>query len=201
MTSLRERAPERGTVRMLGLQTPLAIPQRDEVDRLHGQFAGFGMRIECHDPGLWERADATRPDVLEAIDQADLILVTGGDLERMARVLTDTPALDALREVSRRGAVIGGSAGAMVFGAGFPAQRGDEPYAAPLLGWLPDIAIAPHFGVYPIAPWIAAWSGKSILALPDGAVALVTDSGTTFTSLGAVPAQVIVPVHSISSMA
>jgi cyanophycinase-like exopeptidase len=191
---LRAHSPGSTAVRLVVLQTPLAEPHEDQVQQLHAHFSGHGMLLETIDPGLHSRDDAARDDVLQAIAQADLILATGGDPERMVRVLADTPALDALREASRRGAVIGGgSAGAMVFGAGLLRGPRTTRIPVPLLGWLPDVVVAPHFGAYPIDPWIAAWPNRSILALRDGAVALVTSGGTTFTSLGEVPAEIIGP--------
>jgi hypothetical protein len=128
------------------------------------------------------------------IAQADLILATGGDPERMTQVLHGTPALAALRAAHARGAVIGGgSAGAMVFGAGLLRRPRTCRIPVPLLGWLPDIVVAPHFGAYPIDPWVTAWPGKAILCLRDGAVALVSGNGHEITSLGNTPVDLLHP--------
>jgi cyanophycinase-like exopeptidase len=191
---LRARSPGSTGVRLVVLQTPLAEPHEDQVQRLHAQFSGHGMLLETIDPGLQSRDDAARGDVLQTIAQADLILATGGDPEQMTQVLHGTPALAAIRAAHTRGAVIGGgSAGAMVYGAGLLRRPRTSRIPVPLLGWLPDLVVAPHFGAYPIDPWVTAWPGKAILGLRDGAVALIGRHGQEITSLGNTPVDLLHP--------
>jgi cyanophycinase-like exopeptidase len=176
-------------LRLLYLQTPMDSPTDQEVETIHAQFHRHDPSIHVTDPGLQDRADASRREVIFAILCADIVLGSGGDPIRMASVLRDTPALDALREANAKGCVIGGgSAGAMVCGAGLLDGPRDNPHVTRLLGWLPDIVIAPHFGNYPIAPWRAAFPTETILGLRDGSAVLVTDNGQRFTTLGDAPA-------------
>lgn len=184
---LRQRAGRvSGPLRLVVLQTPLDTPLPGEVAVLRQQFLDHGVDVEAVDPGLQTRDDAFRPEVIETLERADVILVTGGNPIRMTEVLRDTPALAALHRAGGRGTIIGGgSAGAMVFGAGMldgPA-RNPHPEPVPLLSLLPNLVVAPHFGNYPIAPWQAAFPDRTVLGLPDGAAALVT-GGTHVASAG-----------------
>jgi cyanophycinase-like exopeptidase len=112
----------------------------------------------------------------------------------MARILRDTPALDALRKANTNGTVVGGgSAGAMVFGAGLLDGPRDNPHPQNLLGWLADIVIAPHFGNYAIDPWRTAFPEETILGLPEGSGVIVTGHGQRFTVVGEAPATFLIP--------
>jgi cyanophycinase len=58
---------------------------------------------------LRSRADAGRPDFIEAISKARAIFFTGGDQSRITRALLGSPAGEAVAEAYRRGAVLAGS--------------------------------------------------------------------------------------------
>ncbi|MGB3327674.1 MAG: hypothetical protein WBA46_01905, partial [Thermomicrobiales bacterium] len=86
---------------------------------------------------------------------------------------------------------------------GMAAGKASDPSGiSPLLGWLPDLVVAPHFGRYPIAGWQALFPDATILGLPDGAVVTVT-AGTSgqriLTSLGEVAAELLMPEHAGAS--
>jgi hypothetical protein len=184
-----------GALKLVVLQTPLERPEASGVSVLLEQFSGHGVDIVASDPGLQQREDAFRDHVVIAIREADIVLVGGGDPGRMARMIRGTPALTAMREASTRGVVVGGgSAGAMVFGAGLLDGPADRRRPVPLLGWLPDVVIAPHFGNYEIEPWQEAFPGHTILGLPDQSVVLVTGGGTVFTSAGETPFTILDPL-------
>lgn len=173
-------------------KTPLETPNEREVETLHDRFSGHGVEIVASDPGLQTREDAHNPEVIAAIRRADIVLVTGGEPARMERVIRDTPALLALREASSGGAlVVGGSAGAMIFGQGM--LDGPREYRRPtrLLGWLSDIVIAPHYGNYSIAPWLEAFPASTFLCLPDEASVLATSKSGNITSVGSRSAHII----------
>jgi cyanophycinase-like exopeptidase len=105
--------PER--LRMVVLQTALDQPADSQVETLREQFSGHGIELDACDPGLQTRDDAYRDDVVAIIRSADIVQVTGGEPGRMMRIVEGTPALEALREASAQGAVVGGgSAGAMM---------------------------------------------------------------------------------------
>jgi cyanophycinase-like exopeptidase len=176
-------------LRLLYLQTPMDSQTDQEVETICAHFHRHDPSIHVTDPGLQDRADAYRREVISAIRDADIVLGSGGDPVRMASVLRDTLALDALREANANGTVVGGgSAGAMVFGAGLLDGPRNNPHPTHLLGWLPDVVIAPHFGNYPIAPWRATFPTETILGLRDGSAVLVTDNGQRITALGDAPA-------------
>jgi hypothetical protein len=80
-----------------------------------------------------------------------------------------------------------------MFGRGMLDGPRDGRYSRLLLGWLPDVVIAPHFGNYPVVPWREAFPACTILGLPDSAVALVTEGGARFASVGEVPLTVLRP--------
>jgi cyanophycinase-like exopeptidase len=184
------------SVRIVVLQTPLPDPQREQVDMLEQHFSGHAAPIQIVDGGLQTRNDAYDPATIARIDDADLILVTGGNPERMADAIRDTPAEDALRQVVQRGGVVGGgSAGAMVWGRAVPSGAAANPTGSlPLLGWLPDLVVAPHFGMYPIDAWRDLFPGATILGLPDGAVVLLeadTHGELAITGLGEIAAHLL----------
>lgn len=174
-----------GVLRLVVLQTPLDEPRAAEVDILREQFAVQGVQVTAIDPGVQTREDAFREDVLETLRDAHIVLATGGQPERMMEVVRGTPALTAMQEVLDRGGIVGGgSAGAMVFGAGMPARTGRCDF----LAWTPFV-VAPHFGNYPLDRWQAEFRGHQILGLPDTAVAIV--QGATITSAGRAPLVVL----------
>jgi hypothetical protein len=200
LARLIERHPRPGDdpVRLVVLQTPLASPDPAQVDIVKRQFCGHGVPIETQDGGVQTRDDAADPAAIARIDRADLVLVSGGNPERMAAVVRGTPVEDALRRVVLRGGMVGGgSAGAMVWSRGLAAGAASAPSGIePLLGWLPGLVVAPHFGIYPIAPWRALFPDATILGLPDGAVALIESDPAgclRITSLGDAIIHVLPP--------
>lgn len=179
-------------LKLVVLQTPLETPNEAEVSKLSDHFSGHGVDVDVSDPGLQTRADAYDPDVVAAIRGADLVFISGGQPARMIEMIRDTPALAALCDASNDGAVVGGgSAGAMIFGAGMLDGSPDSHRPTPLLEWLPGIVIAPHYGNYPIAPWRKAYPDCTFLCLPDRSAALVTHNRSRITSVGDVPALII----------
>ncbi|MGI8404519.1 MAG: Type 1 glutamine amidotransferase-like domain-containing protein [Thermomicrobiales bacterium] len=179
-------------LRLIVLQTPLEIPNEREVTTLHNQFSGHGVEVLAMDAGLQTRGDAHDPEVIAVIRSADIVLVTGGEPARMERVIRDTPALLALQEARAGGVLIGGgSAGAMIFGQGMLDGPRDSRIPTRMLGWLSNIVVAPHFGNYPIEPWLAAYPTSTFLCLPDEAIALVTDNGGRIVSAGNRPLSII----------
>lgn len=97
---------------------------------------------------------APKATAYEAIAEADLIYVTGGDQTRLARALADSPLLGALVIAHQRGAVIAGiSAGAMAWGTRvLSGQEGEAGYEAgparfeePGLALEPELTVDTHF--------------------------------------------------------
>lgn len=139
-------------------------------------FEALGAEVE---PVLIrERADAADESCLQAIGEADLIYLSGGKPGHVRRVLTGTPAGDALRAAHRRGAVIAGcSAGAMVLAERL-AERRRRRMPLPLhwstgLGLVPRVAVLPHYDVWPepLAALVA-------LGAPRGTILVGIDEDT-----------------------
>ena len=103
------------------------------------------------------RADAECPRRLEQLAKVDLLFMTGGDQERLARLLHGTAVHRLLvhRQRDDRLAVAGTSAGASILGTWMPGGDADEESATALdlshdpiprgLGLLPGVVIDQHF--------------------------------------------------------
>jgi cyanophycinase len=92
------------------------------------------------------------PAALEAVRSADLVWFPGGGQTRLMRELERLGVVDAIRERSRSGAVIGGtSAGAavmsrvMIAGNSADKNSGGPPQIAPGLGLWPEVIVDQHF--------------------------------------------------------
>jgi cyanophycinase-like exopeptidase len=118
------------------------------------------------DSGLVNRRDAYQPGVVRRLENADLVLITGGSPERVYDCTVDTPALHALRVASDRGAVIAGcSAGAIVVGAGMPIGAADDRRPGRFWELIRRTVVAPHFGRYDIKPWLRSFPECVVLGL------------------------------------
>lgn len=103
------------------------------------------------------RADAESPQTLERLARLDLLFITGGDQERLARLLHGSAMHRLLLRRQRDdGLVVAGtSAGASILGAWMPGGGADEDSATPLdlshdpiprgLALLPGAVIDQHF--------------------------------------------------------
>jgi cyanophycinase len=115
-------------------------------------FTALGAEVE---PVLVrDRAGAADEAFVQAIGEADLIYLSGGQPSFLLSVLAGTRLADALVEAHERGAVVAGcSAGAMVLAARLPGFRGRFlPW--PLrwrsaLGIVPASAVLPHYDAWP----------------------------------------------------
>lgn len=137
--------------------------------------AGAGS---ADDAGVYDRADAFRPEVCERLQAADVVFLPGGFPERAYDVLWGTPALEAIRTASARGAVVAGSsAGARIWGIGTLsdfASDGDDA-VFPLVGWLPAVVFN-HYSPgreVELRQHLEHWPGASALAISNGAAVLV----------------------------
>ncbi|MFC6157984.1 Type 1 glutamine amidotransferase-like domain-containing protein [Kribbella jiaozuonensis] len=169
----RSHPGHRRPISAVVLQTPL-----DEPGDLHGleqHFCTKGIDVRLVDSGLHTREDAYRSAVVQRLAEADLVLITGGSPLRIHEATVGTPALAALRAAHDEGAVIAGcSAGALVLGVGMINGSRDARKVQSLWGWLPSTLVAPHFGNYDLDPWLNAFPTCTVLGIPDGAMALVS---------------------------
>jgi cyanophycinase-like exopeptidase len=172
----QHQADRAGPLNAVVLQTAMATPSDADLASLRQHFCTQGVDVNLHDSGVAGRDDAQDSTLAGQIAAADLVLITGGSPALLDDRMAGTAALSALRSASEGGAVIAGcSAGAIVFGAGLPQRTDATVHGRPLWGWLPRTLIAPHFGNYDLEPWLTSFPGCTVLGIPDGGMALVTD--------------------------
>ncbi len=173
------------------MQTALSDPSLAELDALRAHFCTKSVDVAMDDSGLATRKDAYRPDVVRRLETADLILITGGSPERLYDCTVDTPALNALRVASDRGAVIAGcSAGAIVVGAGMPIGTADNLRPGRFWALIERTVVAPHYGRYDIKRWLQAFPDCTVLGIPDDTMALVLH-GCEIQSVGDQPIHLV----------
>lgn len=181
-------------LRAVALRTAMPDPTDDDLLRLREHFCNRPIPVRLDDAGLNHRSDAFDPAVIDRVRTADLVIIGGGDPRRLRDLTVGTPALGALQSNHRTGAVVAGcSAGAAVLGAGMllgsSGDIDDNSARTPLWGWFPDLVIAPHFGRYDHAGWLAAFSDCALLGIPDDAMAMITDD--TVEALGEQPLTIV----------
>lgn len=139
-------------------------------------FAGLGAEVER--VLIRSVEEGSDPAGLQAIGEADLIYLSGGQPAHLRRVVTLSPLGAALRSANDRGAIIAGcSAGAMVLTARQPEfRRGPLPW--PLrwgtgMGLVPNVAVLPHYDAWP-EPVAALMA----LQAPRGVTVMGIDEGT-----------------------
>jgi len=141
-----------------------------------GHFRELGAEVE---PVLVrDRADAADGAMVQAIGEADLVYLSGGNPAHLLSVLADSPVGAAIAHAHARGAVLAGcSAGAMVLaGRTFDFRRAVLPW--PLrwragLGVVANAAVIPHYDAWP-----EPLSALLALQAPRGSVVLGIDEGT-----------------------
>jgi cyanophycinase len=139
-------------------------------------FSSLGAEVE---PVLVrDRPAADDAAHVQAIGEADLVYLSGGREDHLARVLDGTAVGRALSDAHQRGAVVAGcSAGAMVLGERhYELRRRLLPW--PLrwrhgLAFVPGVAIIPHYDAWP-----EPLSALMALQAPRGSVVLGIDEGT-----------------------
>ena len=95
------------------------------------------------------REDANDPAIVELIDGAGLIYLSGGNPNFLAETLRDTKLWMAIEAQWRRGAALAGcSAGAMVMAAWVPTIRHPREGGTPGLGLLSHLRVIPHFDAF-----------------------------------------------------
>jgi cyanophycinase len=121
-------------------------------------FEGWGRRalehygelgIAAQVVELKTRDDASRADLIAAVEGAAMVFFSGGNPLYLQRVLEGSPVLAAIRRRLAAGAVFAGcSAGAMVAGAHVPRERGPE-FRYVGLGLIPDVRFGVHWNRMP----------------------------------------------------
>jgi cyanophycinase-like exopeptidase len=129
---------------------------------------------------------------VQALTEAELVVLPGGSPARLLEALNETPVGALLAALVDRGtAVSGASAGAMVLGGWtvLPDRRGpDGPAVVPGLGLVADVVVVPHWsGGSSRRDWLRAVTsavpqGTTVLGLPEESGVLV--EGRSVTALG-----------------
>lgn len=119
-----------------------------------------------------EPADAQDPENCRLLSQAGLIYLDDGDPLRLTRTLWASPALDAMAEAFKRGAmVVGLGAAASALGA-WVLEDPQAPSGGTGWGWLPGIVVVPYFSGAKAAPGLQgalrARPGLVGLGVPKG---------------------------------
>lgn len=195
MTAIQQRRQsETSRLRLVVLQTPVEQPTPETITTQLQFFGTQGVAVEMEDAGLHVREDAHRADVIDRINEADVILLSGGSPERAFRETHNTPALDALFKASCNGAtMVACSAGALLVGQGMMGYVDGTEQVFPLWGWLSNVIVAPHFGYYDIEQWRKAFPGCWVLGIPNDAMAFVHPGWEQIESLGPEPLHMISP--------
>lgn len=131
---------------------PTASSDPDTGAYYEQAFKALGARTALSVP-IESRADCERPDVLESIEQADGVFLTGGTQLRLSTTLGGTLVAKALRKRNAGGQhVAGTSAGAaflsehmIAFGDEGPTPRQGMVTLAPGLGLTNRIVVDQHF--------------------------------------------------------
>ncbi len=128
---------------------------------------------------LLNRADADDADIAARLAAANFIYLSGGRPRYLLETLQGTASWQAIKDAFAAGGVVAGcSAGAMVLGG----QVFDFPQVwrtIPALGFVPGIAVIPHFDELPrwLTGTIARTRRKVTVVGIDGATALVGSDG------------------------
>jgi cyanophycinase len=125
---------------------------RPTGEELKGQLVAAGAK-HVQVVHIDERRDALKPEVVEAVKGAGGVFFSGGDQNRIAQRLVDTPVLEALRELMVRGGVVAGtSAGAACQSEVMFVGEGDETVLRASnivttrgIGLLPGTIVDSHF--------------------------------------------------------
>jgi cyanophycinase len=131
---------------------PTASQLADTGERYEAVFREIGVKAARTLP-IETRQDAERDELLEKLERADGIFVTGGNQLRLATTLGGTAAARAIRRRNAQGATVAGTSAGAAFLSEHMIATGDEgatPYAgsvtlSPGLGLTNRVIIDQHF--------------------------------------------------------
>lgn len=126
-----------------------------EGDAVFERWAAMGMAhyaelgVEARVVNLRTREDASNEELISQLRGASMFFFSGGNPLYLARVLEESPLLEAIKAEMVSGAVFAGcSAGAMVVGARVEQQRGPAFWYVGL-GLIPDVRFGVHWNRMP----------------------------------------------------
>jgi cyanophycinase len=139
----------------IGVLATASAPEGDHVFERWGNMAAehyAGLALPARLLGLKVRADAHKPDLVAAVDEASMVFFSGGNPMYLHDTLDGTPMLDAIARAVGRGAVFAGcSAGAMVAGAR-AVRAGGPSFRSVGLGLVPHVRFGVHWNRVPGLP-------------------------------------------------
>jgi cyanophycinase len=181
----RPEAPGR---RVLILPTASAAEGDDVFDMWarKGRAHYEALKIDAEILELKTRSDASRPEFVQALNEAAVTYFSGGNPAYLAATLAGTPFWDALRAALDRGTAYAGcSAGVACLGDVAPdsARRGlDESLWTQGLGLFPGYLFGPHWDALDgFAPGLVDFI---ISAVPDGSTLIGIDENTAMVGDG-----------------
>lgn len=184
---------DRGLLAATGRQRPrvVILPTASANDG-EAVFQGWGERGVAHFSSLGAEvepvlvrnaAEGHDPAALQAIGEADLVYLSGGDPRHLLEVCKSSPMGDALLAANARGAVLAGcSAGAMALVGrsmnfwSLPKIPMPMPFPMrwqPALGAVEGIVVLPHYNEFP-----EPLSAVIALQAPKGGAVLGIDADT-----------------------
>ena len=175
---LLQAAVARGK-RKVFVQLPTAAGKENHQRLAHWHELGYTqaqrLGVECISLKLYNREDAFKTEFVEAISDAALIYLSGGDPHYLASSLEDTPVWKAIVSAWSTGtSLMGCSAGAMIFGKEIMGIR--KSHASPGLNLLPTIQTIPHYDRF--LGWLPDRIAGAIVRAPEGVHLLGIDEET-----------------------
>jgi cyanophycinase len=140
---------------------------------------------------IYTREDAFRSEIVEQINGAGLIYLSGGDPHYLASTLIGTPAYEAILENWKQGTSLAGcSAGAMALGPDIPHFRKPKAEGEVGFGVVENIRTIPHYNKF--FGWVPEFAAQKFLQAPpnicvvgiDELTAIVTEDLQTWTVVG-----------------
>lgn len=175
---LLQAAVTRGK-RKVFVQLPTAAGQESEERLAHWHDLGYvqaqRLGVECNSLQLYDRQDAFNTEFVDAIEDAALIYLSGGDPHHLASSLEDTPVWEAIVAAWSTGtSLMGCSAGAMALGSEIISIRKSQ--ATQGLGLLPRIQTIPHYDRF--LGWLPDRIAAAILRAEEGMSLIGIDENT-----------------------
>ena len=161
------------------VQLPTAAGAEDAKSHEHwhhlGEVQGQRLAVKTHSLRLYNREDAFKQEFVEAINNAGLIYLSGGDPHYLTDALIDTPVWDAIVKAWTSGSsLMGCSAGAMALGSEIIAFR--KSHVTRGLALLPSLQTIPHYDRF--LGWLPDRISAAIMRVEDGMNLIGIDENT-----------------------
>lgn len=159
------------------LPTAAGAENASRLEHWHelGRMQGQRLAVDTDSLRLYNREDAFNPEFVDAIQDAGLIYLSGGDPHYLTDTLIDTPVWEAIVTAWSTGSsLMGCSAGAMVMGSEIIAFR--KSHVTSGLGLLPAIQTIPHYDRF--LGWLPDRVSAAIMRVEEGMNLIGIDENT-----------------------